>query len=190
MSAISAVKPRKRANVMIPDHVCGALVFVFVEIMFYSAFLSAFLVMRRGRDSWGQADAQMLQVSPEGFNGLVLGLSAASVVLALRAISRNVSQARGHLLRATGLALLFCVYQFVLGWKLVAAGVTLQSSVFAGCLYLMLGSHLLQVLLGSAWMSYIAVRFDAEKAGILRALAVFLCFHFAIWAAIYGELFF
>jgi len=193
MSTISASNIRKRTNVMIPDHVFGALVFVFVEIMFYSALLSSFVVMRRGRDSWGQGDFHALPVSAEGFNGLVLLLSMASVFLALRALSGQPLQARAHLFRATGLAVLFWGYQLVLGWKLYAGGVTLTSSVFSGCLYLLLGSHLLQAVLGSAWMGKLVIDMGRNKpstAGNLRGLAVLWCFLFAIWPAIYGVLFF
>ena len=100
MNAASALNPRKKGNVMIPDHVFGALVFVFVEIMFYSALLSSFFVMRRGRDSWGQNDAQALPVSSEGFSGLALALSVASILLALRSFSQYPSHARNHLFRA------------------------------------------------------------------------------------------
>lgn len=184
-------------NVMIPDHVFGALVFVFVEVMFYSAFLSSFFVMKRGRDSWGQNDAQALPAFPEGFNGLVLGLSLACILLALRALPRGGAQssavARNHLLRALGLAVLFSVYQFILGAKLYAGGVTLGSSVFAGCMYLMLGSHLIQAVLGSLWIGKLLLDLGRSKpasAGALKGLAVFWCFLFAIWPVMYVELFF
>jgi heme/copper-type cytochrome/quinol oxidase subunit 3 len=171
---------------MIPDHVFGALVFVFVEIMFYSSLLSSFLVMRRGRDSWGQEDFRALPVAGEGFNGLILALAAGSVVLAARSMSRGSTQARGHLFRATGLSAMFLMFQLALGWKLYAAGVTLTSSVFAGCLYVILGSHLLQAAIGTAWLA----RIKPSGAGHLRGLAVFWCFLFAIWPIMYGVLFF
>jgi heme/copper-type cytochrome/quinol oxidase subunit 3 len=135
----------------------------------------------------------LLPVLPEGFNGIVLGLSVASVLLALRALPRSTSQARGHLFRAFGLGLLFSAYQIVLGWKLLGAGVTLTSSVFGGCLYLMLGSHLLQAILGSLWLGKLVFGMGKESeaaAGALKALAVLWCFLFAIWPLIYVELFF
>lgn len=193
MSTMSASRTRKRTNVMIPDHVFGTLIFVFTELMFYSALLSAFLVMRRGRDTWGQADALLMPFSAEGFNGLVLALSALSVVLAQRAFSRQPAQARAHLLRATGLAFLFSAYQLVLAVRLFGSGVTLNSSVFGGSLYLIFGSHLLQALLGSLWMGKIVIDMGAGRpsvVGNLRGLTVFWCSLFAIWPAIYGVLFF
>lgn len=188
MSSIASQNTRKRTNVMIPDHVFGALVFVFVELMFYSALMSSFLVMRRGRDSWGQNDAMLLPIWPELFNGLVLGLSALSLFLAVRAFERSPSQARGHIFRALVLALLFSAFQLVLGLKLHAAGVTLNSSVFAGCMYLMLGSHLLQALFGALWMGKLVFDLGNNRsgaAGALRGLTVLWCCVAALWPFIY-----
>lgn len=193
MSSVSVANQRRRTNVMIPDHVFGALVFVFVEIMFYSALLSSFVVMRRGRDSWGQGDALALPAWPEAFNGLMLALSAVSVLFALKALRKNAAQARGHLLRATGLAILFSAYQLVLGGRLISQGVTLNSSVFAACMYLMLGSHLLQALLGCVWMGKLVGDIGKGAAAVegnLRGLAVLWCFLSAIWCVIYGALVF
>ena len=193
MNAASALNPRKKGNVMIPDHVFGALVFVFVEIMFYSALLSSFFVMRRGRDSWGQNDAQALPVSSEGFSGLALALSVASILLALRSFSQYPSHARNHLFRAFGFGILFSGFQFFLGWKLYSAGISLTSSVFAGCLYLIFGSHLIQVIFGSLWMGKFLLGSGKQNSsgfGALRGLAVFWSFLFAIWFVNYVALFF
>jgi heme/copper-type cytochrome/quinol oxidase subunit 3 len=193
MSSSSQQTAPKKTNVMIPDHVFGALVFVFVEVMFYSALISSFFVMRKGRDSWGMEDARALPVLAEGFNGLVLGLGFLSILLALRAFQSGRKEAHGHLFRAFGLSALFSLYQVVLAWKLVGVGVTLTSSVFGGCLYLIFGSHVLQTIIGSAWIGkiFLSSRGNATAfLGELRGLTVFWGFLFAIWPVIYVELFF
>ena len=70
---------------------------------------------------------------------------------------------------------------------------TLTSSVFAGCLYLILGSHLVQAIFGSLWMGKLLLDLGQGRqasVGALKGLAVFWTFLFTIWLVMYVALFF
>ena len=136
-----SVMPRRKT--IIPTPVFGMLIFVFVEIMFFSALFSSYFVIRRGREDWIVPGAAHMPVLASGFNTLVLLLSCFFLFL----------PGRRNIIRAAALGTCFVGYQSYLGAKLVAAGMTMKSSFFGAFFFLIVGAHGLHALFGIAAMT-------------------------------------
>src|SRR6185437_12604853 len=100
-----------------PAPVFAVLLFLFVDVMFFAAFLSSYYVIKRGRTDWIPA-AIHLPVWPVGFNTAVLLLSGAFMIAASRKTS--------HLVRSLILGVLFLIFQFSSAFRLIHSGLTLD----------------------------------------------------------------
>jgi heme/copper-type cytochrome/quinol oxidase subunit 3 len=177
----------------ISNAVFAALLFVFVEIMFFAALISSFVVIRRGRVIWDIPEGIHLPVLAGGFNTLVLLFSGLFIVLATMASKarKDPSVVHGHILRAAVLAGLFIAFQAFWGMKLMHLGLTMESSIFGACYFLLIGAHGLHVLIGIAAMA--VLHFQSQKKielSSLRALQVFWLFVVGIWPVLYAQLYF
>ena len=158
MQSNSLSKPRsvnQTVNqILISSRVVGVLVLIFVEMMLFSALLSSFFVMKKGREIWDAAGSIHLPVLATGFNTLVLLASGVSLFFAGKALKthQDIKLASLHLFRAIALSCFFLAFQIYLGVQLINSGLTISSSVFGGCFHLMVGMHLLQALMGTLFM--------------------------------------
>lgn len=180
----------RRAPV-ISNAVFATLLFVFVEIMFFSALISSFLVIRRGRVIWDIPENVHLPVLAGGFNTLVLLLSGLSLILATGALKgrKDEATARAHLSRAIFLGGLFAAFQCFWCFKLMNLGLTMGSSIFGACYFLLVGAHVVHVLMGVFAMVFL-YRQNGLRLGSLRALQVFWLFIVGVWPVLYAQLYF
>jgi len=187
----------------ISSRVIGALVLVFVEIMFFSALLSSYFVIKKGREIWNTAGMVHLPVGAAGFNTLVLFGSGFFLFLAGKAFrtQNEFTLARAHLWRSIALGSCFLIFQTYLGLRLISAGLTLHSSVFGGCFFLILGAHALQVVFGALAMIKIASNLklfsklstEANRISLadqFNGIQLFWLFVVGIWPVLYAEIFF
>lgn len=178
---------------VISSRVFGVLLFVFVDVMFFSALISSYFVIKRGREVWDIPGTVHLPVAASGFNTGVLFLSGLSLFLAGRALGmrKNIADVRSHLTRAIVLAGFFVIFQFYLGLGLVNAGLTMKSNIFGGCYFLMVGAHGLQVLFGI--LAMVKFYFSIDKMidrSALRALQTFWLFVVGVWPVLYVQIYF
>lgn len=184
--AIGLRFPRQRTPITSP--VFGALLFVFVEVMFFSALISSYFVIKRGREVWDIPGTVHLPTVAAGFNAAILLLSGLYLFLAGRGRAANV---RGHVLRALLLGSFFLMYQIHLGSELVRAGLTMTSSIFGGCYFLIVGAHGLQVLLGILAMTKLYLDLNKKiNLSLLKAVQVFWLFVVASWPILYAQIYF
>lgn len=182
-----------RRQPLISNAVFAVLLFVFVEIMFFAALISSFVVIRKGRVVWDIPENIHLPVLAGGFNTLVLLLSGLSLVLAALALKARKDShiVQGHILRAAVLAGLFAAFQSFWGMKLMHLGLTMKSSIFGACYFLLIGAHGLHVLIGIAAMAFL--HFQPQKkieVSSLRALQIFWLFVVGVWPILYVQLYF
>ncbi|WP_299466922.1 cytochrome c oxidase subunit 3, partial [uncultured Gimesia sp.] len=101
--------PQYRMGLPIPHSKLGMWLFLATEIMFFSAFIGAYIVLRAGSPGWPtDAEVTHLRIWAGGLNTFVLILSSYFVVLALESMKAdNFAKARRYL----GLTLLLaCVF--------------------------------------------------------------------------------
>lgn len=182
-----------RQRPVVPTQIFAVLLVVFVNAMFFAAFLSSYFVIKRGRTDWISAATQ-LPVMAEGFNTCVLIMSGLSMIAAARAVTRgkSFSETRGHLVRSLILGVLFLGFQATSAAQLIGSGLTIRSSVFGGYYFLITGFHGLNVLAGIGAIAWL-LRHADEKIGIAKhtliALQFFWLFVVGIWPILYAEIF-
>jgi cytochrome c oxidase subunit III len=181
---------RKPRQLLIPSRVIGTFLLIFVELMFFSALFSAYFVIKKGR-SW-ELPGHLPQVAA-GFNTAVLVMSGISLIFAQRAFDKHKDfQAyRSHAWRALSLGVLFTAFQIFFSVKLVMGGMTMSSSIFGGCYFLLVGVHLFHVLLGLVLLAKLCRgAFKAIDSSLTASILIYWLFVVAVWPVIYGEIYF
>ena len=170
---MSTVVDLRRKNI-ISTPVFSTLLIVFVDLMFFAALISSYFVIKRGRPDF-VTDAVLLPVQAAGFNVAVLVLSG---VLLLRK----------QLLQTIIFGSLFLIFQIFLCFKLMAAGLTMTSSIYGGCYYLFVGAHAFHVVFGLIAMMkhYLA---KTEDPDAFRAVQIFWLFVVGIWPVLYVQIY-
>ena len=199
MQSNSLTKP----TIIISSRVIGVLVLIFVETMLFSALLSSYFVMKKGREIWDSAGSVHLPVLPAAFNTVILLAICLFLILAGRSLKslQTIKAAKAHLFRALLLSGFFIAFQAYLGIQLMQAGLTLSSSVFGGCYHLIVGGHLVQAILGVIFMAKLyqiakTTPSDAKPNILLtmqdqfNGLQVFWLFVTVLWPVIYAEVYF
>lgn len=105
-----AERPPLKMGLDIPDGKLGMWLFLGTEIMFFTAFIASYIVLRiRGGDLWPhKPEVTHIIVFAGGFNTFVLICSSVSVVFALEAVKHNKAKLARNWLIAT--LLLACVF--------------------------------------------------------------------------------
>ena len=192
-----------RPGQLISSRMVGVLVLVFIEIMFFSALISSYFVMKKGREIWDAAGSIHLPVLATGFNTVILFASGISLFFAGRALKSNQNKklAAAHLFRTIILACFFLAFQIYLGAQLINSGLTISSSVFGGCYHLIIGTHLVQVLIGIVFMFKLHQNMTSIKPSedqnaplimqdYCNSLQMFWLFVMGIWPVLYAEIYF
>ena len=173
------------------DHALfGMGVFVFTEVMLFSAFVSAFLIVRHSAvpGSWPPADQPRLPFESTALNTLALLASGLCTFMAHRALrARGQAAARLPLSLALLLGMLFVGLQGKEWAGLLRQGLTLQSSQIGGFFYLIIGCHALHVaialgLLAWCWLSLMAGRLSPSRFG---AAQLFWYFVVLVWPVLW-----
>ncbi|MCA9018324.1 MAG: heme-copper oxidase subunit III, partial [Planctomycetaceae bacterium] len=101
--------PQYRMGLPIPHSKLGMWLFLGTEIMFFSAFIGAYIVLRAGSPGWPvDAEVTHIRVWAGGLNTFVLILSSYFVVIALEGMKAdNFAKARRYLFLVLLLACVF-----------------------------------------------------------------------------------
>ncbi len=124
----------------------GLLIFLGAEIMFFAGLISAFLILRAGSVAWPPPNQPRLPLFVTGCNTLILLASAFTMHRAVLAIRANETKSLAAWLVITAtLGVTFLAVQGVEWVRLVQYGLTVQSSVYGGTFYTLIGAHALHV---------------------------------------------
>lgn len=189
-----ALNTLARGGRLVENGVVGMAIVVFVEVMLFAGFISAFIIVRNSTPPglWPPPDQPRLPVATTAFNTAMLLASGVLLFLAHRAFGR-----RGHRAAASrmGVAILlgglFVVFQGVEWVRLIGQGLTLTSSQLGSFFYTIVGAHALHataaiVALGVQWRAMRAGRLSPSAFG---AGQLFWYFVVLMWPIIYWQVY-
>ena len=180
--------PRRQ---LVPNKVFGMLIFVITEAMFFTALVSAFMVIRG--EGWSLPSSVRLPVAATGYNTAVLLISGITMFLVGRYARQPGGFERAKTLLGGTMVLgtFFLVFQGFEWWTLMSYGLSMKSSIFGACFFLVIGSHALHVLAGVASLCYLYVTsgsaIDVESCA---AVQIFWTFVVGIWPLLYALVYF
>jgi heme/copper-type cytochrome/quinol oxidase subunit 3 len=185
---------RGRRQPALADGVFGMLIFVATEAMFFTALISAFVIIKAGVDLWSPPPGVRLPVIATACNTAILLLSAAFLHRAGRAFSNGKDRALVRTLLG-GAALLGSAFVLFQGYewvRLTHYGMTVTSGIFGACFFLLIGTHGLHAAAAAlALISlYVQLRRGTLKLDHLRAMQIFWYFVVGIWPVLYGLVYF
>ena len=174
--------------------VFGMAIAVFVEVMLFAGFISAFVIVRSGAAPglWPPPDQPRLPVATTAFNTALLLASGVVLFLAQRAFPRR--GARGAV-RPMGIAILlgglFVLFQGVEWVRLIGQGLTLTSSQLGAFFYLIVGAHALHAVaaLAALVVFWRALRADRLSPSAFGAVQLFWYFVVLMWPVIYWQVY-
>lgn len=178
---------------LLPDAVLGTAMFVIVEAMVFSGFISAFTILKASYlpGQWPPPDQPRLPIEATAVNSLVLLASGAALWLAGRRFETDRAASGRWLGLSLVLGTVFVVVQGFEWVRLIAEGLTLVSSTFGGFFYLIVGTHALHaipalgVLARQAWL-HRSGRLTAEGFAASR---LFWYFVVLVWPVLYWQVY-
>jgi cytochrome c oxidase subunit 3 len=184
----------ERGGRLVQNGVFGMAIAVFVEVMLFAGFISAFIIVRQSSPPglWPPPDQPRLPIATTAFNTAMLLASGAMLFLAHRAFGR-----RGHrpAARRMGIAILlggfFVLFQGVEWARLIGQGLTLTSSQLGAFFYTIVGAHALHavvaiVVLALQWRSMRIGRLSPSAFG---AGQLFWYFVVLMWPVLYWQVY-
>lgn len=181
-------KPR-RAEKVISNGVLGMLLFVFVEVMLFAGFISAFLIIkaRAVGSVWPPPNQPRLPFEETAVNTSALLASGIVLLLAHRMYQRGNRSVGLPLAAATVLGGVFVALQGVEWLALIREGLTLTSSTYGALFYTIIGAHALHAaaaigVLAWAWLRLMAGRLSREA---MSTVALFWYFVVVVWPFLY-----
>lgn len=171
----------------------GVLMLLGAETMLFVGLIGAFLVFRMGNATWPpltHADIQLPRLVT-GINTLLLIMSGVTVFQALRAVQQNqVNLLRNRLLFTGALGLLFLIIQGSEWIQLIQQGLTLQSGVFGGIFYILIGCHAIHVFGAVIWLTIvigkaISGKYSSVQYTGVETFTIYWIFVVALWPILY-----
>jgi cytochrome c oxidase subunit 3 len=174
--------------------VVGMAIAVFVEVMLFAGFISAFIIVRNSTPPglWPPPDQPRLPVMTTAFNTAMLLASGVALFLANRAFARRGATAAAP---AMGVAILlggfFVGFQGVEWVRLIGQGLTLTSSQLGAFFYVIVGAHALHA---AAALIVLVLHWRAMRAGRLSRSAfgagqLFWYFVVLMWPVLYLQVY-
>ena len=171
----------------------GVLVLLGAETMLFVGLIGAFLVFRMGNVNWpplSLGDIQLPQLVT-GINTLLLLISGYTMFYSVRSIQQDrIWYHHVSLVFTWFLGLAFLVIQGSEWIQLIGKGLTLQSGIYGGIFYVLIGCHAVHVLGAVMWMSIVLAKsllgkFSAEKYTGVETCMLYWIFVVALWPILY-----
>lgn len=175
----------------VPSAILGTLIFVATEAMFFAGLLSAFVIVKAGikPGMWPPPWQPRLPVEATAFNTVVLLLSGVALLAAGTSRLRRTETAhRALVVLALCLGAFFVVFQGYEWARLLAEGLTLQSSNHGAFFYLLVGTHALHALAAVVVLGWAARRLFGRVLTRPQFVAVqiFWTFVVGLWPIVYA----
>ena len=183
-----------RRKPIMPNNLFGTLVFVLTEIMFFMALISAFIIIKGNNPKFSVPEGLVLPIALTSVNTAILVLSGVLLFLCGRAMKRKESiEVVEKLLLASLIGGTIFVSVQGFEWvQLIRFGMTMQSSIFGGCFFLLIGTHGLHALAALLVMLYVWGILRAGKLRLdhIQSLQTFWFFVVGIWPVLYSLVYF
>ncbi len=176
----------------------GVLILLGAETMLFAGLIGTFLVFRMGSDLWPPLSHANIQLPRlvTGINTALLIISGYTMYLSLRAIQNDkVKQLRHYLIFTGTLGLLFLIIQGSEWIQLIGKGLTLQSGIYGGIFYVLIGCHAVHVLGAVIWLiivigKAIAGRFSVDRYIGVETCTIYWIYVVALWPVLYFLVYF
>jgi heme/copper-type cytochrome/quinol oxidase subunit 3 len=183
-----------RRGQLADNAVFGMALAVFVEVMLFAGFISAFVIVRGATPAglWPPPDQPRLPLASTAVNTAMLILSGALLFLAHRALPRRGSAAAARLM---GVSILlggaFVLFQGVEWVRLLGQGLTLTSSQLGAFFYVIVGAHALHAVaaLIALVIYWRALRAERLTRAAFGAVQLFWYFVVLMWPIIYWQVY-
>lgn len=192
MSTITATVPRNRKPI-VPSSVMGMLIFVTTEAMFFTALISAFLVIKKDQITWTIPNNIQLPVETTALNTLVLLASGLLMYLAgKKVVEKDFVAAKSLAFKALILGTTFVVIQSYEWIQLAGFGLSMNSSIFGALFFLIIGCHSLHVLAGLVGLVVTIKNLGSGKMDLadFRAMQMFWFLVVGVWPVLYFLVYF
>lgn len=184
---------RRARKTLVPSAVLGALIFVAVEVMFFSGIMSALTISRAGAaaGTWPPAGQPSLASATGDVSIAIVLASGALLVAAQRLFGRNPGKARGFLVWAMVLGGMFILLQLRHGNLLLSSGLSITSSQQASFFFLLTGLHTVHAVatLVAMFVAWRRITRGALAPGFFGAMQVFWYFVVVMWPVIYARVY-
>ena len=185
-----ALGTQSRRGRVVENGVVGMAIVVFVEVMLFAGFISAFIIVRHSTPAglWPPPDQPRLPLATTAFDTAMLLASGVVLFLAHRAFARRAVTAA---VRLMGVSILlggaFVLFQGLEWVRLIGQGLTLTSSQLGSFFYVIVGAHALHAVAALAvlvidWQAMRAQRLSRSAFG---AAQLFWYFVVLMWPVIY-----
>ncbi|MCY3808373.1 MAG: cytochrome c oxidase subunit 3 [Gemmatimonadetes bacterium] len=189
-------RPRpRRSEKVISNGVLGMILFVFVEIMLFAGFISAFVIIRaRAVGSvWPPPHQPRLPFEQTAVNTSALLASGILLLAAHRMhLKERSSRAVGALLAlATLLGSAFVFLQGVEWVALIGEGLTMTSSTYGSLFYTIIGAHAAHavVAIGVLAWAWLRVARSSLSREAISSVAIFWYFVVLVWPFLYFQVY-
>ncbi|MGH7145103.1 MAG: cbb3-type cytochrome c oxidase subunit I [Planctomycetota bacterium] len=143
----------------------GVWIFLASEVMFFTALIGGYLVLRLGSNNWPDPKT-ILNIPALAVNTFILICSSETMVLGQQAVQAGKPRRGALFLSITALCgLVFVAIKVIDYTFLWHDGFTLSSSLFGSCYYTLTGFHGLHVLTGVVILTVMIVKLLRSKPG-------------------------
>jgi cytochrome c oxidase subunit III len=182
--------PLKQTKI-ISNELFAMIIFILTEVMFFTALISAYIVIESGNSYWEPPSNIKLPILFTIFNTIVLFTSGITLFRSTNKSSTPVIKSK-HLLYSLSLGLFFVLFQGSEWLMLLKEGMSMESGLYSACFTLLIGSHALHALVGVIGLSYCYWLNLNEKlsSGMYSAARLFWYFVVAVWPIIFAVVYF
>ena len=185
-------KPR-RAEKLVSNGVLGMILFVFVEVMLFTGFIAAFVIIksRAVGSVWPPPNQPRLPFERTAINTTALILSGIVLLFAHRAYQRGNAAIGRMLLIATVLGAAFVTMQGVEWVALLQEGLTLTSSTYGSLFYTIIGAHAVHAVVAIGLLAWAGARLRAGRLSkeAMSTVALFWYFVVLVWPFLYFQVY-
>ena len=137
----------------------GMWIFLASEIMFFTGLIGSYIVLRFANlDHWPVPSA-VLNIPLTAVNTFLLICSSATLVLGLASVQRGYREGlQVGLFLTVLLGSIFLSIQVKEYGELIHKGLTISSSIFGSCFFMLTGFHGAHVFAGVVWLVVVLVR--------------------------------
>jgi len=181
------VAAEARREPLLASSVMAMLMFVVMEVMFFSGLISAFAIIKAGAMVWPPPDQPRLPIERTAFNTAALLASGGALLLARRSFRRSRAATARFLAAAIGLGAFFVVAQGAEWVALIHEGLTLTSSSLGSFFYLIVGLHALHAVIALGLLAYTFARLRRGwlASSQLATAEIFWYFVVVLWPVLY-----
>lgn len=169
------------------------LIFIATEVMFFTALISAFVVIKKERATWALPENIQLPVATTGFNTFLLLLSGAFLIFAGMKLAQNEAHlAKSWTLRCLIFGTAFVTIQGFEWVQLIGYGMTMNSSIFGALFFLIIGAHGFHVLAGVFALAFTLVKMNRDQVALsdFRAMQMYWSLVVLVWPLLYYLVYF